>query len=101
MNIILSEHILGKIVVRYIQPEGTNYCELHLVPLNKRAAISEPRQYIEDRPEILGLPPKFKPLKADRPGSLVQLKLQQDDTGSGFASGMTLTDSQTMDALEF
>ncbi len=53
MNTLIAEHTLGMIVARYIQPIGSNRCELHLVPVEMREAVVEPRLYLdEDRVEI-------------------------------------------------
>ncbi len=102
MNTSLStEYILGPMLARYIHPPGTKCCEFHLVPIDKRDAIAEPRSFLKGRLEIQGLPPKFKPVPADSPSSLVQIKLQQDDSSGGFASGTTLTESPTTDGLEY
>jgi alpha-galactosidase len=102
MSTLIAEYQLGIIVAQYLQPAGSKRCELYLVPLERRGAVLSPRRYLgEERPEIRGLPEKFKPVAADGPNSLVQVKLQQDDAGSGFAAGMTLVESQTMTGLEY
>ncbi len=101
MQHFLAGHVLGNILVRYVQPADSKRCELHLVPLDRREAIREPRETIEGRPEILGSPQKFGPVAADTPNSLVQVKLLQDDAPGGFAAGVTLTESQTVSALEY
>ncbi|PTY00958.1 alpha-galactosidase [Verrucomicrobia bacterium LW23] len=98
---LLAEITLGSLVARYVQPAGTARCELHLLPISMVDETVAPRRTLEDRPEILGLPQKFKPIDAISPGSLVHLKLQQDDTGYGFASGVTMAESATMFTLAY
>lgn len=98
---LIASHELGEILVRYVQPEGSNRCELSLIPISCRDDIEQPRKLMNGRVEIDNLPSKFHPILADTPGSLVQLKLKQDDTGMHFSSGLTLLESATMDALEY
>ena len=101
MSTLIARYVLGSIVARYIQPSGSTRCELQLVPASREAEVIEPRRTIEDRPEILGLPSKFKPISADSPNGLVQLKLREDDTSAGFASGVTLVESGTMRNIDY
>lgn len=98
---ILSRFLLGPIVARFIQPAGSTFCELQVVPASHEDRIVEPRDTVEGRVEIDNLPAYLKPLKAISPASLIHLKLREDDTGSGFASGVTMLESATMDALDY
>ena len=101
MSKFINQYIFNGIIARYVQPHGSNRCELHLVPLSKRELVVEPRLTLDDRPEICGLPTKFKPIMADSANSLVQIKLLQDNTGGGFSSGVSMTESGTMEAFEY
>jgi len=88
-------------LIRYIQPPGSSGCELQLVPERLSSLIRAPRSYLPDRPELAGLPDRFKPMAADQPGSLVELKCAEDDAGAGFSNGMTMTGSPTRLGLEY
>jgi len=101
MSNLLSQHILGSILVRYIQPENSKRCELLLIPLALEDRIVTPRRYLDERAEVASLPEKFHPVPADSPHSLVQLKLREDNTGDGFSSGVTMVESGTMKALDY
>ena len=101
MSTLLARYHLGSIIARYIQPSGSTRCELQIVPASRELDLVEPRATLEGRLEIQGLPSKFKPIQADSPNSLVQLKLREDDTGAGFASGVTLVESGTMATLDY
>lgn len=99
--LLLSEHRFGALLVRYLQPEGTKRCELQLLPADRAGDLVEPRDLVEDRPEIDHLAAHFKPVHGSLPHSLVQLKLAEDDAGWGFAPGVTLTESKTTAGLEY
>ncbi len=102
MPALPARHVLGEIVAHYVQPANSTRCELHLVPLSREFLVAEPREFLDSRrPEVSGLPAKFQPLLADNPHSLVQIKLAEDPSGGGFASGITLLESSTMETLDF
>ncbi len=97
----ISRHALGPILARYVQPTGTTRCELQLIPVEMADRLTDPRGTMEGRLEIAALPPKFHPVPADSPNSLVQVSLREDDSGSSFASGVTLAEGMTMTTLDY
>lgn len=98
---LISRHLFGDLAVRYVQPTDTTRCELLLVPVAAEHLLAEPRTTLESRLEIANLPAKLLPLPPESPNSLVQLKLRSDPSGPGFASGITMMHSRTMDGLNF
>lgn len=101
MSTLLAQHHLGNLLVRYIQPPNSTRCELQLIPAAMEGKIQDPRKDLQSRFEVSNLPVRFHPMRADAPNSLVQMKLREDNTGRGFASGVTLIESGTMDTLDY
>lgn len=101
MSSLLFRHQLGSLVVRYLQPKNSTRCELQILPAALEDHVVEPRHTLERAPEITGLPKKYHPIPADTAHSMVQIKLQEDDTGPCFSSGTTMYESGTMDTLDF
>jgi len=85
----------------YLLDAVTKSVGLQLLPLSKLDAVVSPREYLETL-EILALPGEALPYRASRgSASLVQIKLAEDDSGSGFGAGRSMRLSPTVEGLRF
>jgi len=74
---------------------------LQLLPVSKLDAVVSPREFLETL-EILALPSEALPCRASRgTASLVQIKLAEDDSGSGFGAGRSMRLNPTVEGLRF
>lgn len=80
MKTIISEFILGDMLVQYILSESSNV-GLELIPLFMKAQQKKEKKFAVD--------------------SLVQVKLEQDDFPYGFANGLTMRNSSSTYLMKY
>ena len=97
----VARFTFGDMTVLYVLDPRTHMVGLRMWPIAKETAVVEPREFL-DTLEIQVLPAAFKPVRAYHgETSLVQLKLAEDDSGSGFGTGRSMRQNPTMEGLRF
>lgn len=99
---VIKSVTLGSVTVVYLQDDRSGRCELQLLPTAMTAEAGRVRRARRTHlsgPEIEHLPAAWKPMPAQFTDSLVQVRLRGDTASGGFASGMTMRNSSSVDDL--
>jgi alpha-galactosidase len=99
----LSDFRCGDIAVCYLQDSASGRVEMQLVPLSlmKLRRRIKRRQHLEGAMEVDGLPSFWKPVSAYFADSLIHFKVIGDSYSPGFAGGLTMRHSASVDTLKF
>lgn len=92
---IYSEHRLGDMVARYVQPSHEpGALGLVLLPAGRLGDVVEPREHLTE-PHVLNLPAAFLPVRAWAVDRLVHVFVSGDSRPSAFAQGRTMRDTSS------
>lgn len=95
----LAEYTLGDILLRYTKPRPeSKVVGMTLLPAHAAARLEKKRKFLAD-PAFDHQPPGFEPVRSWEVDPLVHLHRMDDPAASGYASGRTLRNSPSTQAL--